>query len=148
MKEGAFMKKALLMILSLALLFCLFGCDSKEAPAGGGESKITGSIAYFYENEGTAIKVFYSEDTQVKEIELSKGATYTIGLRPSFTGSKQAVYEGDCATFSFAEDCCEIAYIGIKDDHPIYEFTIKADSNFDLIVAVDNYSQSIKIIVK
>ncbi len=142
------MKKLLLIILSITLLFCLFGCDNEEAPAGGGKSKITGSIAYFYGNEETAIKTFNSEDTQAKEIELSKENTYTIGLRPSFRGSKEAVYEGDCAMFSFADDCCEIAYIGMQNNHPAYKFVIKTDSDFDLTITVDDYSQTIKIIVQ
>ena len=142
------MKKILLIILSLALLLCLFGCDNGETPAGGGDSKITGSIAYFYSNEETAIKTFNSEDTQTKEIELSKGNSYTIGLRPSLRGSKSAEYEGDCATFFFADNCCEITYIGIQDNHPVYEFVIKTDSDFDLTITVDDYSQTIKIIVQ
>lgn len=142
------MKKILRLIVSLALLLCLLGCDNEEAPAGGGESEITGSIAYFYSNEDAAIKVFNSEDTQTKEIELSKEATYTIGLRPSFRGSKQAVYEGDCATFSFADDCCEVAYIGMQNDRPAYEFVINTDSDFELTITVDGYSQTIKIIIR
>ena len=142
------MKKTLLIILSLALLLCLFGCDNDETPAGGGDSKITGSIAYFYGNKETAIKVFNSEDTQAKEIELSKEESYTIGLRPSFIGSKSAEYEGDCATFSFEDNCCEINYIGIQNNHPVYELVIKTDSDFDLTIAVDDYSQTIKIIIQ
>ncbi len=142
------MKKIILLILSLALLFCLFGCDNEEAPSGGGDSKITGSIAYFYGNEETAIKTFNSEDTQPKEIELSKDNSYTVGLRPSFTGSKSAEYEGDCAIFSFADNCCEITYIGKQNNHPVYELVIKTDSDFDLKITVDDYSQTIKIIIQ
>ena len=141
------MKKTLLIILYLALLLCLFGCDNDETPAGGGDSKITGSIAYFYGNEEAAIKTFNSEDSQAKEIELSKGNSYTIGLRPSFIGSKSAEYEGDCATFSFADNCCEINYIGKHNNHPVYELVIKTDSDFDLTITVDDYSQTIKIII-
>ena len=142
------MKKVLLLISYLTLLFCIYGCNSEEAPAGGGESKITGSIAYFYDNEETAIKTFNSEDTQAKEIKLSKKTTYTLGLRPSFRGSKQAVYEGDCATFSFADDCCEVAYIGMKNNSPVYEFVIKTDADFDLTITVSDYSQTIKVIIQ
>lgn len=142
------MKKILLLILSLTLLFCLFGCNNEEAPAGGEESKITGSIAYFYGGEETAMKSFYSEDTQDKEIELSKGNSYTIGLRPSFRGSKAAEYEGDCATFSFADNCCEITYIGKQNNQPVYELVIKTDTDFDLTINVDDYSQTIKIIIQ
>ena len=142
------MKKILLLILSLTLLFCLFGCDNEEPPAGGGESKITGSIAYFYGNEETTIETFNSEDTQSKEIELSKENSYTIGLRPSFIGSKSAEYEGDCATFSFADNCCEITYISKQNNQPIYELVIKTDTDFDLTITVDDYSQTIKIIIK
>ena len=142
------MKKILLMLLSVTLLMCLPGCDLDEAPAGGGNSEVTGSIAYFYGNEKTAIKTFYSEDTQAKRIELSKESTYTIGLRPSFRGSKEAAYDGDCATFSFADDRCEISYIGIEDNHPTYEFVIRADTDFDLTITVDGYSQTIEIIVQ
>ena len=142
------MKKTLLIILSLALILCLLGCDNNETPAGGENSKITGSIAYFYGNEEAAIKTFNSEDSQAKEIELSKGNSYTIGLRPSFRGSKSAEYEGDCATFSFADNCCEINYIGIQNSHPVYELVIKTDSDFDLTITVDDYSQTIKIMIQ
>ena len=142
------MKKLLLLILSLTLAFCLFGCDNDEAPVGGGDSKITGSIAYFYGNEEAAIKTFNSEDSQAKEIELSKDHSYTIGLRPSFRGSKSAEYEGDCATFSFADNCCEINYIGKHNNHPVYKLGIKTDLDFDLTINVDDYSQTIKIIIQ
>ena len=142
------MKKVLLLILSLSLLLCLFGCDNGQFAAGGGESKVTGSIAYFYASGETAIKAFNSEDTREKSIELSRGSSYTIGLRPSFRGSKQALYTDDPATFSFADDCCEITYIGMQNDHPAYKLAIKTDSDFDLTITVDDYSQTIKIIVR
>ncbi len=71
-------EKTLLIILSFALLLCLLGCDNDETPAGGGGSKITESIAYFYGNEEAAIKTFNSEDSQAKEIELSKGNSSKI----------------------------------------------------------------------
>ena len=142
------MKKVLLLILSLSLLLCLFGCDNGQFAAGGGESKVTGSIAYFYASSETLIKSFNSEDTREKSIELSSGSSYTIGLRPSFRGSKQALYTDDPATFSFADECCEIAYIGMQNDHPTYKLTIKADSDFDLTITADDYSQTIKIIVR
>ena len=136
------------MTLSLALLLCLFGCDNNDVPAGGGDSKITGSIAYFYGDEETAMKTFHSEDTQTKEIRLSKESSYTIGLRPSFRGSKSAEYEGDCAAFSFADHCCEITYIGKRNDHPVYELVITADSDFDLTITVNDHSQTIKIVIQ
>ena len=142
------MKKVLLPVLSILLLFCLFGCDNGQFAAGGGESKVTGSIAYFYASGETTIKAFNSEDTREKSVELSSGSSYTIGLRPSFRGSKQALYTDDPATFSFRDDCCEIDYIGIQNDHPTYKLTVKADSDFDLTITVDDYSQTIKIIVR
>jgi len=143
------MKKVLYFVIALvALLGCLVGCDNDNLPSGSGNSEITGSIAYFYGEEETAIESFYSEDKELKQIELSKENTYTIGLRPSFRGSKQAVYNGDCATFSFADGCCEITYIGEENSQPIYELKIKSDSDFDLTITVGDYSQTIKIIVK
>ncbi len=138
----------MLLLLSFSLVFCLFGCDNDEVPAGGGNSEITGSLAYFYGEGEAAIEVFYSEDKENKEIVLSKENTYTIGLRPSFRGSKSAEYEGDCATFSFANNCCEITYLGKRNDHPVYELVIKAASDFDLTITVDDYSQTIKIIIR
>ncbi|MBE6635126.1 MAG: hypothetical protein E7617_02835 [Ruminococcaceae bacterium] len=100
------MKKILYFVITVvALLGCLVGCNKEETPVGGGNSEITGSIAYFYGEEENAIESFYSEDKQSKQIELSKKNTYTIGLRPSFRGSKEALYNGDCATFSFADGC-------------------------------------------
>ena len=141
------MKKILLLILSLTLSFCLFGCNH-EPPASSGKFEITGSIAYFYGDAETAIKTFSSENTQTKEIRLSKENTYTIGLRPTFRGSNSAVYDGDCATFSFADGCCEITYIGKQNNQPVYELVIKTDSNFDLTITVDDYTQTIKIIIQ
>ncbi len=126
----------------------MFGCNNIELPAGGGNSEITGSIAYFYGEEETAIESFYSEDRESKQIELSRENTYTIGLRPSFKGSKQAVYTGDCATFSFADGCCEITYTGEEDSQPIYELKIKTDADFDLTITVGDYTQTVKITVK
>lgn len=133
-------------MLLTALLVSLVGCE-KNAPTGGDDSKITGCIAYFYGDEETVIESFYSEDKEPKQIELSKKNTYTIGFRPSFRGSKEAVYRGDCATFSFADNCCEITYIGEKSSHPLYELKIKSTSDFDLTITVDDYTQTVKIIV-
>ena len=141
------MKKLLLLFLSIIVVLCLFGCDNEESPAGGGNSEITGSLAYFYGEGETAIEVFYSEDKENKEITLSKENAYTIGLRPSFRGSKEAIYNGDCATFSFADGCCEIIYIGEENSQPIYKIQIKRDADFDLTISVDNYSQTIRIVV-
>ena len=110
------MKKILyLAIIVVTILGCLVGCDNDNLHSGSGNSKITGSIAYFY-GEEAAIESFYSEDKELKQIELSKENTYTIGLRPSFIGSKQAVYNGDCATFSVVDGCCEITYIGEESE--------------------------------
>lgn len=143
------MKKAFnVTLILIILLLCFYGCDNYGSPSGGGNSEITGSIAYFYGEEETAIESFYSEDKALKQIELSKECTYKIGLRPSFRGSKQALYNGDCATFSFANGCCEITYIGEEDSQPVYELKIKSDSDFELTINVDDYSQTIKIIVK
>ncbi len=142
------MKKILYFVIAVvALLGCLVGCDNDNPPSGSGNPEITGSIAYFYGEEETAIESFYSEDKESKQIELSKEHTYTIGLRPSFRGSKQAVYNGDCATFSFADGCCEITYIGEEDSQPVYELKIKTDADFDLTITVDDYTQTVKIIV-
>lgn len=141
------MKKILLLLLSLIVALCLFGCDNEEPPAGGGNSEITGSIAYFYGEEDTAIESFYSEDKESKQIELAKENTHKIGLRPSYRGSKEAVYNGDCATFSFADGCCEINYIGEENSQPVYELKIITDSDFDLTISVDDYSQTVRIIV-
>ena len=129
------------------LLGCLLGCDNDNSLSGSVNSEITGSIAYFYGEEENAIESFYSEDKQSKQIELSKENTYTIGLRPSFRGSKEALYNGDCATFSFPDGCCEISYIGEENSQPVYEFNIKTDADFDLTIAVADYTQTIKIIV-
>ena len=142
------MKKILyLAIIVVTILGCLVGCDNDNLHSGSGNSKITGSIAYFY-GEEAAIESFYSEDKELKQIELSKENTYTIGLRPSFIGSKQAVYNGDCATFSVVDGCCEITYIGEENSQPVYELKIKSNSDFDLTITVGDYSQTIKIIVK
>ena len=140
------MKKILLMLLSLALVFSAVGCDNGEEPAGGTDSKVTGSIVYFFGEEDSAIKTFNSENTQPKQIELSRGVTYTIGLRPSFKGSKSAFYQGDCASFSFGDGCCDIAYIGDVDNKPTYTLVVKSSSNFDLTVKVNSYIQTVKII--
>ena len=142
------MKKTSLLIMLLAIAVCLFGCNNKESASGAGETKITGSIAYFYGDGETAIKAFNSENEQPKEIELSKQKLYTIGLRPSFRGSKSAEYEGDCASFAYEDGCCEITYIGNKNNHPTYEFTITGDSDFLLTITVDDYTQTVKIIVQ
>ena len=142
------MKKAFLFSIVLIFLLCFSSCDELVPSFGGGNSEITGSIVYFYGKEETAIESFYSEDKESKQIELSKENTYTIGLRPSFRGSKQAIYNGDCATFSVVDGCCEITYIGEENSQPVYELKIKSNSDFDLTIAVGDYSQTIKIIVK
>ena len=142
------MKKTLLFLLLLIVSFCMFGCNNGEPPVGDDNSEITGSIAYFYGEEETAIESFCSEDKESKQIELSKNNTYTIVLRPSFKGSKQAVYTGDCAEFSFSDGCCEITYTGEKDSQPLYELKIKIDADFDLTITVGDYTQTIKIMVK
>lgn len=142
------MKKTVLLLLIFVFAISVTGCDNTKKTSGSGESKITGSIAYFYGDEETAIKTFNSEDTLAKEIELSKEKTYTIGLRPSFKGSKAAVYIGDCAAFSYDEGCCEIKYIAEQESEPIYEFIIKTDVDFWLSVSVDGFVQSIKILVQ
>ena len=143
------MKKILyLAIIVVTILGYLVGCDNNNPLSGSENSKITGSIAYFYGEEEAAIESFYSEDKESKQIELSKENTYTIGLRPSFRGSKQAVYNGDCATFSVVDGSCEITYIGEENSQPVYELKIKSNSDFDLTITVGDYSQTIKIIVK
>jgi len=142
------MKKILLLLLSIIVAFCLFGCEDEEQSAGGGNSEITGSLAYFYGEGENAIEVFYSEDKENKEITLSKENTYTIVLRPSFRGSKEVVYVGNCATFDFPDGYCEITYVGEDDEQPpVYELELKTDYDFDLTITVDDYSQTVRIIV-
>ena len=139
---------AVILVVCGGLLILRFAIDSQNKPdplVGGGKSKITGSIAYFYGDDENAIDTFSTHSTKEKEIKLSKEKTYKIELRPSFVGSKQAVYNGNCAMFYFSDDCCEITYVGEDDDQPVYELKIKTDSDFDLTISVDGYTQTIKI---
>ena len=139
---------AVILVVCGGLLILRFAIDSQNKPdplVGGGKSEITGSIAYFYGDDENAIDTFSTHSTEEKEIKLSKEKTYKIELRPSFVGSKQAVYNGNCAMFYFADDCCEITYVGEDDDQPVYELKIKTDSDFDLTISVDGYTQTIKI---
>lgn len=139
------MKKWTLFFAALALVFGLCGCDTP--PSGGGNSEITGSIVYFFGDSENAIDTFWSESDKAKEISLFKNKTYTVELRPSFRGSKEAVYIGDCATFSFPDGCCEITYAAEPDAQPVYELVILTDDDFDLTVRADGYVQTIKILV-
>ena len=139
------MKNALFALLLFALLFCFIACDNGESAAGGGVSEITGNIAYFYGYEEFAIDVFYSESTDVKEITLQRNKTYKIGFRPSFRGSKSAVYVGDVAKFTFPDGCCDVSYVGDEENHPIYELIITGTNDFDLTVEIDGYVQTISI---
>ena len=142
------MKRILMFLLHLSLLFCIFGCNNMKTPEGGGESIITGSVAYFYDNEETVIKIFNSVDINEKEITLLKETVYYIGLEPNYKGSKALAYNEDCAGFFFMDNYCDITYIGIKSYKPFYELVIKTDSTFDLTITVSDYTQTIKIIVK
>lgn len=140
------MKKLIAVLLSALLLVCLVACDNGEVPSGGGKTEITGSLAYFFDGvEEEAIETFYSEDKENKSIALSKEGAYTIRLRPSFRGSKAAMYSGDCATFSYPDGCCEITFIG-EESNTLYELKINVHYDFDLTITVDGYVQTIKII--
>ena len=142
------MKRAFLMILFLTFLISLFGCDNTEEALGAGDSKITGSLLYFYGDEESAIEVFSSSSSDTKEITLSKGKTYKIELRPSFRGSKQAVYIGDLAEFSFDIGSCEINYIADDESEPLYALTVTTEKDFELTVEVDGYIQTITVYVR
>jgi len=139
---------SVILVVSGVSLILYFAIDSQNKPdplVGGGKSEITGSIAYFYGDDKNATKVFSTHSTEEKVIKLSKEKTYKIELRPSFTGSKEAVYIGNCATFSVADGCCEITYAGDKDDRSVYALKVNADSDFDLTISVGGYTQTIKI---
>ncbi len=142
------MKKAFLMILFLTFLIYLAGCDNTEQASGSGDSKITGSLLYFYGDEESAIEVFSSSSSDTKEIALSNGKTYKIELRPSFRGSKQVVYIGDCAEFSFDIGSCEINYIADAESQPIYALTVTSEKDFELTIEVGGYIQTINVNVR
>lgn len=138
------MKKIVVLIFALALSICLFGCNGGEAMSGGGKSEITGCTVNFYYGVAS-LGSFNSSVTEEKEITLSTGTTYEIGLRPTFRGSKEAVYVGDCAKFSFPDGAFEISYIGDTDHEPRYELKVLCDTEAELTVDVDGYVQRIKI---
>jgi hypothetical protein len=112
--------------------------------SGGGKSEITGCTVSFYYGD-FSLGSFNSSVTEEKEITLSTGTTYEIGLRPTFRGSKEAVYVGDCAKFSFPDGAFEIRYIGDTDHEPRYELKVLCDTEAELSVDVDGYVQRIKI---
>ena len=142
------MKKLLFSIISITLMFSLFGCNkAEEEKSGGGTSEITGSIVYFYADEESESSVFYSEIQGEKSITLIKNKTYKIGLAPSFRGSKEAIYRGDVAKFAADEGCCETSYIGEENNQPTYSFTVTSNQDFKLEISVGNYIQVINITV-
>ena len=144
------MKRTLFVLLAVVLLFFVglfVGCEKEEAPAGGGATEITGSILYVREEDGTTLGSFWSESTEEKKLTLTEGQTYRLGVRPSFRGSKAAVYLGDCAEFSLEEGSCEISYLGDEDHRPTYECTVLGESDFSLTVTVGGYTQTILVLV-
>ena len=142
------MKKILSFVLSLLILISLVGCENGEEPAGGSDSEITGSILYFFENgEDLVLDVFSTADTEKKSIELSRSESYILKLRPSFRGSKAAVYVGDVARFDFPSGACEIKCISDADEEPLYELEINSAADFDLKVSVGEYVQTVRIAV-
>ena len=125
--------------------------DRKNRPdplAGGGTSEIVGNIVCFYDNNGTIGKTFFSDSNEEEEIILSSGKTYRIEIKSMSNGSKDAMYLGNCAMFYFEDRCCEIAYVGEKEDRPIYEIEIISESDFDLTVEVNGFRQNIGIRVQ
>lgn len=140
------MRRVLLTLISIVFLFSLLGCEQEEVPVGGGPSEITGSIVYVCD-DGASLGSFWSESTEEKELTLTRGDTYRFALAPSFRGSKEAVYRGDCAEFTFDEGCCEVSYLGDEDYRPTYECTILSESDFSLTVTVDDYTQTISVCV-
>lgn len=123
--------------------------DSKNQVdlVGGGLSEITGSIVYFYGDDETAMDVFYSSSDETKKITLSRDKTYKIGLRPSFQGSRVAIFTGDCAEFTYDDGNCAISYVGEQEHQPTYALTVTAQDDFQLKIEVDGYEQAITICV-
>ena len=136
-----------LTLLSFAFLFSCVGCEREELPVGGGPSEITGSIVYVCDDDGVSLGSFWSESTEEKELTLTECQTYRLALEPSFRGSKEAVYVGDCAEFVFDEGCCEVSYLGDEDDRPTYECTVLGETDFSLTVTVGGYTQTILVSV-
>lgn len=156
-KTDELFKKKSFWICVVAVLVVVFGVtaiiqgviDSKNKVdlVGGGLSKITGSIVYFYGDEETAIDVFHSASDDMKKITLSRDKTYKIGLRPSHKGSRDAVFTGDCAEFTYDDGNCVISYVGEQDNQPMYDLIITAQEDFQLTIDVDGYVQTITICI-
>ena len=142
---------AVVLVVGCALLTLRWAMDRKNSPdplEGGGTSEIIGNTVYFYDGGETAIHTFSSDSNEEREIKLSAERTYRIEIRPISKGSKDAVYFGNCAMFHFEDGCCEIIYVGEKEDRPIYELKIDTDSDFDLTVEVDGFRQTVRIQVQ
>lgn len=141
------MKKIVFFLLCLSCTLSLFGCLG-TGRTGGTRAEITGSILYIYDEyskTAEAIGVFSTHMTEEKQIALESGKTYPLALRPSFKGSRAAVYIGDCARFTYPEGACELRYTAEADGEPLYEMQINGEAAFTLTVTVDGYTQNIKI---
>ena len=142
------MKRFLSFLISVTLIFSLFGCNkTDEAKAGGGASEITGFVAYFYGDAEYGNGVFDSRTKDIKGITLLNNGTYKIELAPRFIGSKEAVYRGDIATLDADESCCDIKYIGDENNRPTYSLTVKSKGDFTLKISVEDFTQTINITV-
>ena len=140
------MKKILVCTLALLLTFCLFACSKDEPRSGDGFTEMTGSIVRFYPQGGSdSFASFYSESADAKEITLVSGLTYRVALAPSFNGSRDTQFTGNCADFDFDDGVCEVRYIGQQNYQPSYELTVLAESDFELNVGVGSFTQTIKI---
>ncbi len=140
------MKKTVVSIMLIMLLFSLFGCGNKDGLVGS-KSKVTGSIITFVSEDGENIESFWSQAVGEKSVTLERSRVYTIKLRPSFTGSQYVSYIGDCAEFTYEEESCTIAFVSDAEKAPVYEITANDTVDFDLTIKVGGYTQTIKICV-
>ena len=143
------MKRVFLMILLAMLSLSLVCCGGDEQPVGGGESKVVGSLIYFYTTSGEMEAVFSSSlPDENKSLRVEKGVAYEIRMRPSYRGSQAARYIGDVAEFDYPDGACEVVYTGGEESAPTYVLLIYSENDFLFTVTVGGYTQTVSVKVR